>query len=101
MRDADPENDLFSYDKWMYWALETICDWPKNLFQGLSAGDGAGTKVDISSDKPGDTTPALKKLVWNWGSIFMVCLNIGLYDVDDPLADHEKYEPAENEWYMP
>ncbi|KAJ4470789.1 hypothetical protein J3R30DRAFT_3408064 [Lentinula aciculospora] len=102
--DADPENDQYSYDKWMTWALETICDWPDNLFQGPSAGDGAGTKIDMPSEVPGQTTPGLRQRVegarLKLGK-YIKGLDINLYEVDDPPMEHEKYVPTEDEWYMP
>lgn len=54
----DPSEDRRRYDIWVSWAVDTICDWPNNLFQGESTGDGAGRKIDIPSDV--NTTPAMR-----------------------------------------
>ena len=36
-----------AYDSWYSWAVEAICDWPRNLYQGASHGDHDGQTVDM------------------------------------------------------
>ncbi|KAI1845405.1 hypothetical protein JX265_005266 [Neoarthrinium moseri] len=44
-----PSKSRFDYDAWISWAVDLICDWPQNLFQGVSGDDGGGTKLDEPS----------------------------------------------------
>ncbi|MBO3749207.1 DUF4157 domain-containing protein [Streptosporangiaceae bacterium NEAU-GS5] len=41
------------FDAWLSWAVEAICDWPKNIFRGPSAGDQGGTVIDRPTDVSG------------------------------------------------
>lgn len=36
-----------AFDGWYSWAVEAICDWAQNIYQGVSYGDHAGTCVDM------------------------------------------------------
>lgn len=44
-----PDTNRYIYDTWVSWAVDLICDWPWNLFEGDSEGDGRGTKLDVPS----------------------------------------------------
>ena len=48
----DPQSNRAAFDAWVTWAVESICDWPDNLFRWPSAGDGGGTKVDKPTGAP-------------------------------------------------
>ncbi len=36
----EPGANRYSYDIWVSWAVDSICDWSQNLFQAPSVGDG-------------------------------------------------------------
>jgi hypothetical protein len=54
---VNPTKHRAEYDSWFTWAVEAICDWPKNVYCGPSYGDHGGTTVDMP--KPG-YSPALR-----------------------------------------
>ncbi|KAJ3792593.1 hypothetical protein GGU11DRAFT_858323 [Lentinula aff. detonsa] len=100
--DVNPEHDRHSYDVWISWAVDTICDWPENLFQGQSAGDGGGNKVDVP--KTLYTTPALQQRVEE-ARVNLKNAIRGL-DVGHEIGDalpvmYEEYIPGEDEWFLP
>lgn len=43
---AEPTTNRYSYDRWITWAVHSICNWSFNLFQGKSEGDGQGHLLD-------------------------------------------------------
>jgi hypothetical protein len=118
----DSENakdDRFTYDKWISWAVDTICDWPENLFQADSSGDGGGNKADIPNLKTsapalvqriGEAAQNLKKYIqgeYNNPAIKKADL---IYDQsglsieheigDAPPIAYEEYIPGEDEWFL-
>ncbi|KAJ3784266.1 hypothetical protein GGU11DRAFT_858315 [Lentinula aff. detonsa] len=99
---SPPENDQLSYDEWFSWAMDTICDWPKNLFQGPSAGDGGGTRVDLPAQV--GTTPALKQRVQEAReelAMYIKGLSVEPNIGDDPPKTYEIYVPGPEEYYIP
>jgi hypothetical protein len=42
-----PDTNRYIYDTWVSWAVDLICDWPLNLFEGDSESDGRGKKLDV------------------------------------------------------
>ncbi|KAH7875562.1 uncharacterized protein C8R40DRAFT_1170154 [Lentinula edodes] len=100
--DVNPKHDWYSYEVWISWAVDTICDWPENLFQGQSTGDGGGNKVDIP--KSLYTTPALQQRVQEARTKlkeFIQGLDVEHEIGDAPPIMYEEYIPGEDEWYLP
>ncbi|KAJ3823315.1 hypothetical protein F5880DRAFT_1612986 [Lentinula raphanica] len=100
--DVNPEHDRHSYDVWISWAVDTICDWPENLFQGRSTGDGGGNKIDVPDSML--TTPALRQRVEEARVNLKKAiqgLDVG-HEIGDALpVMYEEYIPGEDEWYLP
>ncbi|KAJ3709995.1 hypothetical protein DFJ43DRAFT_1172264 [Lentinula guzmanii] len=99
---SPPEYDQLSYDEWFSWAMDTICDWPKNLFQGPSAGDGGGTRVDLPAQV--GTTPALKQRVQEAReelAMYIKGLSVEPNIGNDPPKTYEIYVPGPEEYYIP
>ncbi|KAJ3920583.1 hypothetical protein F5877DRAFT_77001 [Lentinula edodes] len=100
--DVNPKHDRYSYEVWISWAVDTICDWPENLFQGQSTGDGGGNKVDIPKNLY--TTPALQQRVQEARTKlkeFIQGLDVEHEIGDAPPIMYEEYIPGEDEWYLP
>ena len=57
-----PNYTILAYDVWVDWAINSILDWPLNMFYGKGEGDHAGTWLDIptvDNDKKGLITTAI------------------------------------------
>ncbi|KAK7446727.1 hypothetical protein VKT23_014423 [Stygiomarasmius scandens] len=94
----DPEHDRHSYDLWISWAVDAICDWPKNMFQGDSTGDGGGRKVDRPNvgtalqDRLREAREAL-------GDPKGLKLNTDTNAIDEPPFGIDDYN--DDDWFMP
>ena len=43
-----PATSTVAYDAWFGWAVDAICDWPRNIFRWKpSTGDAGGNQLDV------------------------------------------------------
>jgi hypothetical protein len=49
----DPARNRVAFDTWVEWAVEHICDWPRNIYRWPSStGDSGGTGIDAPTGGP-------------------------------------------------